>query len=719
MYEKGADFVLTKIDDTFGESEYIGVIAKVGKIKQNTTEIDRQIEECDLKRYTEDGKKEILLSEIWIVSNGIITNNAKEKIHYKYRTRKIKFIPQSKLVKLIDKYIPNYGSNIPIELGEYLHSIKLENAEIEERTSLLPIENRSLYLSQTLEKIETNTYKQKKKRYQKPKKEDLLKIIKNIDFLIVEGQMGSGKTKLIRRTVDHLTKPDVYIKTRLQPISISFKEFLEHFSGEVRELIEKTSKRYNLPKSDRKYFVLIDGIDEVKQKTVERVDSIFDIYEQTKNIKNLSVLIASRPIENPELEAKFKDVIHRYELSPLTMNKVIKFIESICSSLNIKNRIIEDLKNSPLFRALPMTPIAAILLAKLMNENLQELPSNMTELFTKYMELSLGRWDIEKGLQSQKEFEALMAIIPQLAVYMIDNEIYELASSEVKTFFENYLTKRNLEINTKSLYDKLANRCDILCFHDKNDTISFKHKTFAEYFYAQYLSKKTTVSLSEDIYDTYWMNIYFFFFGLKRDCPELLGELINISTTNEAFKISRMINLGNFLLAAYSTPYDVITTGIKSIFIDSVNHYFEITSKNIESPLSKIPEMHLLAFFRILLRHGYSYKFFYNAINKFLIEAENLKINDDKKALLLFFLNMAYVEIGGISLFDDLIKKFGPKLPISIQLAIYHEAEYFKDKTKTIQKMEKKLKRALKGNRSLADRIDKLYNKPISTLSIT
>jgi hypothetical protein len=71
--------------------------------------------------------------------------------------------------------------------------------------------------------------------------------------------------------------------------------------------------------------------------------------------------------------------------------------------------------------------------------------------------------------------------------------------------------------------------------------ISFKHKAFAEYFYAQALMKRGNVLLSEEIYEVYWMNVYFFFFGLKRDCPELLQELINISTSNEPLKILRMI----------------------------------------------------------------------------------------------------------------------------------------------------------------------------------
>ena len=48
--EMGADFVISRTNDTFGNTEYIGVIAKVGKIVQDFADIERQINECDLPR---------------------------------------------------------------------------------------------------------------------------------------------------------------------------------------------------------------------------------------------------------------------------------------------------------------------------------------------------------------------------------------------------------------------------------------------------------------------------------------------------------------------------------------------------------------------------------------------------------------------------------------------------------------------------------------------
>ena len=62
--EMGADFVLSRTNDTFGHTEYIGVIAKIGRIVQDFTNVDRQIEECALPRLVQGGKKKIYLTEI-------------------------------------------------------------------------------------------------------------------------------------------------------------------------------------------------------------------------------------------------------------------------------------------------------------------------------------------------------------------------------------------------------------------------------------------------------------------------------------------------------------------------------------------------------------------------------------------------------------------------------------------------------------------------------
>lgn len=77
--EMGADFVLSKQHDTFGHIEYVGVVAKIGKIHQDFTAIERQIDECSIPRFFLNGKGKINISEVWVIVTGNITHNAQKK----------------------------------------------------------------------------------------------------------------------------------------------------------------------------------------------------------------------------------------------------------------------------------------------------------------------------------------------------------------------------------------------------------------------------------------------------------------------------------------------------------------------------------------------------------------------------------------------------------------------------------------------------------------
>ena len=712
--EMGADFILTQSDEIFKNNFYIGVIVKKGAIKQtNLPDIEKQIQECEIPRLAEDGKNELNLTEIWIISNEAISKNSQTIINHKYRTRNIKFVPGSRLVEWIERYAPNYWLDIPLNVGEFLIKSREANLELEQKTSFLPINSKSLYVEQEFVRIESQKYERNKTHKKKQKHENIFDIIEKEDFTIIEGPMGVGKTRCIRKVIEYLTNSEIFAQKKILPFSISYKDLCEHYQSNVIKFIDTVKKENNLKLLNETCLVLVDGIDEKKQPLVDTVSDIQHISDQVSGNNNIKVLMTSRPISMAEYEAKLDLIASRYELTELSFRKVISFIENICTGINIKNRIIEDLKRSELFKILPHTPIAAILLAKLLNENLQDLPSNMTELYSKYIELSLGRWDIDKGLQSQKEFEALKSIVTDLAIFSMKNETFEISVDDAKNFFDNYLKQRNLGIDASDLFSKLLNRCDIVCHDQKKNTIFFKHKTFAEYFYGQHLTTKSNIDFSEEIFDLYWIYSYYFYIGILRDCSDVLREVIKIKPMDERLKIIKLVNLGNFLLAGYTTPYSTIKEGIRCAFIEATNYYYDIVDGRIDSPFSALPRMHVLALIRTVLKENYSFEFFNIAIGDILLEADSYKIDDTHKALLFFLLDIAHVETGGISLFDDLITKFGPSLPLEIQFAIGHESDSIGKKTDVIKKMEKKIKRALTGNRGLHEQIKIMYEKPI------
>ena len=54
-HEMGADFILTRDDLILSREQNIGVVAKIGAIKQDHAEVNRRIEECEVPRLTSGG----------------------------------------------------------------------------------------------------------------------------------------------------------------------------------------------------------------------------------------------------------------------------------------------------------------------------------------------------------------------------------------------------------------------------------------------------------------------------------------------------------------------------------------------------------------------------------------------------------------------------------------------------------------------------------------
>ena len=118
--EAGADFVVIKKDPVWGQEEYVGVVVKSGKITQNSHDVNAQIEQCATMKRTINGKKEILVNEIWVVTSLGITQNAQDFFSQKYTNFKVKFIGPETLSKMVVEYLPEYFEGISIPINQYI-----------------------------------------------------------------------------------------------------------------------------------------------------------------------------------------------------------------------------------------------------------------------------------------------------------------------------------------------------------------------------------------------------------------------------------------------------------------------------------------------------------------------------------------------------------------------------------------------------------------------
>ena len=640
-----------------------------------------------------------------MIANGTISQGAQEKIWHKFRTQKIKFVALDDLTRLTAKYIPDFGVDVDLYDAEYLHQQREFCLARDEKYSLMP--------DGFDETIEQDIIKLEKDFSSRRQVVDIYSEIESRRLVSIEAQMGGGKSRLLSRVVQHYATLDVYKEKKILPIFESGKDFLRGPSS-LSDLISKAVETARLREDEeRRYLIVLDGLDEARLSSGEVVERLSKCLQELSELDNCKLLIASRevPEELTNLSREFQN--GRYEIEPLRLKGMVQFIERICNLADKSTTLISDLKNSDLFKVLPRTPIAAIILARLFAEGGEELPMNLTELYAKYMELSLGRWDMDKGLQTQKQYDVLEVLVSNLAVYMMENELLNLSEDEAKQMFREYLRERNLELDSEQLFESLVSRSDVIVKDDFTRTISFKHRSFAEYFCARHHLRSRSAVVDGRVFSPYWANTYFFHIGMLRDCEALLTEIMKIPIEHEAMRMARLMHMGNFLLAAYQTPYSVVERAIRELFSDAAHYYYDIAERREESVFAILPRMHVLAFFAHMMRSNYGFSFFSTAVISALEDISLSKDRDGESMYAIFFLDSIRFYLKEDALYEDLIDQYGGELPLDLQLAIGYESKRVDYNSPVIKKLQRRVKKHARTSRSFRAQIDTLHEKSI------
>lgn len=703
--EKGADFVLIKNDSTLDEETYIGVICKVGKITQNHSEVERQISECLLyPRLVSSGKKNIMLNEIWVVTNSTISANAEEKIYLNNKNTNIRFLNAQKVIGLIDKFYSEYWDFVSLKYGSYFTDIELQIATGRESTFFGTIESSVAISRQVINES---------KRKNKIIYEDITGVVDKEKFIFLEGHVGSGKSTLVKQLVlDAKKNIEENESNGYLPVIYQYSD-VHHKASDIINIVNTTLKKFKIP-MDRNILIIIDGLDEVKDSLAERIENLKLMISQVNNLNNAKLLVTARTMDSLHDYDVIDTLFTRYSIVPLSIKQIINLVDKMCSNEVISRKLLVGIEKTPLFKFIPRTPISAILLARILSDEVKELPSTMTELYAKYTEVVLGRWDASKGLISQTEYEIMHNVLMSISKYMMENSLNCISQSEVQDVYLNYLEKRNIEVDIDRLFNRILNRSEVASINNKNNTFSFVHRSFMEYFYAESLRRDGDVVLDQNIYSLYWTNSFFFYLGLVRDSEKYIEQINAIAPTQDEYRFIRLFTNGSLYLAAYLTPYEVIQKGVMSTYIEAGKLYNDIVNGNDIGQLKQLPPIALLCIFTKSFYNNFSYDFFEKALKNASAEIMKTLNPSESEKYSVFFLSATLNELGDKKAFDALIEKWD--VDILIQLGITHVSNESRNVSDSVDRYMKKLKKRYKGNPAMGEYIYNLHDLSVSEL---
>ncbi|WP_409475880.1 NACHT domain-containing protein [Stenotrophomonas sp. Y-13] len=709
--EMGADFVLEKTDATLLTTEYIGVIVKTGKIKQDHSEIDRQIEECELERTFGSGKKKVHISEIWVVSNDSISQGAQDKINHKYKNKSIKFIPGERLLELINKFYEEYWTDVSVGIGDYFRRLEASTKSLSLVSPEIGTSSEIKVERQLVEYLGASDYQ---RRQRKLRRFSMQGVLDQGRYTLIEASMGAGKSTLLADAALSMACADHYNSCGAIPIFRTVKDVVDSYGCNVEKLVNDVLDELDL--EGVACVVFLDGLDELKIDAEEQISVLKNLKESISSLESVSMVVSSRPLAVEHDQVLNKE-FNRYSLPPFTIKQVIALVDSICKSQGVHSRLTKDLEKSKLFKVLPKTPISAILLAKLLKENVHEIPSTMTELYGKYMELVMGRWDMSKGLQSQTEYEVLQSVTIQLARYILDNSLDALSVAEARQMFTDYIGSRNLKICPDETFNKLISRAEVFNLSPDGGVMSFRHRTFAEFFYASGMDRQPLKGLDLDVFRQYWSTVYFFYFGLKKDSSELVSQLMALSSLDEDIRIGRMLAVPNLLLAAYLTPYGDITRAVSKYLDEIVGMYMSIISGGSpNSVFVNFSKLELCCIFTKVVSTSLGYDFFLRALRECAEDTYSSPSLDKEYGMSrLFFINSALASIGYQHAYAELLDNYSSELPVQLRIGIVEHSREVGFQTDLVVRYSKHLEKRIRSERGMNNLVKETI-KPISEL---
>ncbi|MBP9103427.1 MAG: NACHT domain-containing protein [Chitinophagaceae bacterium] len=389
-------------------------------------------------------------------------------------------------------------------------------------------------------------------------------VISNQKYILLHGIATSGKTTILKKLgrdfLDRYNSPYLFY--------IQLGEIFKVNNGssiiqEIRSVFRgKTSLDFQVENVKDRILIILDGLDEVPIK--ESRDKIIKELVELKKYNNIQIVLSSRTNDYITNNSVIDDYFEKFELMPVTASDIVSIGEKILGHGTQFNSFVKMVRKGSLLKAFPKTPLTSILLAILFKEkniDIKELPKNITELYKKFIDLFLNRWDQSKGISEQFEIQKKEFVLQTIADHMHKNKMISISASDLEDFITDLSTRKNLG-GPQDSAEHLRNLCDrtsILIKDEFNGEYKFFHLTIQEYLAAQKFDHKDDDILVRNFYDEWWLNPNIFYAGNKTDYPDVLKRIAKLEffPADGEKKFNHFAHASQVLLAAHNIDNDV------------------------------------------------------------------------------------------------------------------------------------------------------------------
>jgi len=565
--EYGKDIVMVR-EDKFGKTT-IGIVVKVGDIRGKTSgEVDKiksQVEQAfahsaRLKAFVED----LPVSEVWIMMAGELSRNAHKRLKRELKSRNIRIFDINWLISNFTDYYPQVF--FEGKLMDFIQE-KIQELETKHMFSQRGKNLSECFVEPLVATIEIPVkFDEDSLALIIPKQKmpflRLKSVLSSHRKIILAGDPGTGKSvALAKLSIDMLRKASTLVirgesKQQIEmPILVPVSKF------ETFDDCETLIKKY-IPSEIRDRFkisvLMVDGLDEVRP---EHREEVLKRAEKFATQLNCSLIVTTRKVDIIKTSLPG---FEKYEFLSFEFGRALKLFEKLVSDRQILNALKDGLEKIKF--QISITPLSLMLLIELA-ENYKEIPASIAELYDRFSDIVLGRFDKEKGIEILFEYLIKKRFLSELAFKeFLEKKRLEIPREEFEVFLTGYAERYGWDKENLRQFISEIERAGILDFKKK---VAFRHRSFLDYFTAFYIydKREEIENLDEFIMQIYfediWADTAFFYIGLKRDISNSMLEKMFVFEKEGLSAYVDKFLIGRLLQAAWHSPTKTKSYGIE------------------------------------------------------------------------------------------------------------------------------------------------------------
>ena len=617
-HELGKDLVIVKCDKF--TLEVIGVVVKRGDIRGRTLghvdELNNQVatvlskgNETKLREIQSQARQakihpaavksihaELPVSKVFVVLAGEFSNQARRRLNLELGST-VEIFDIEWLIRNFTEYYPEVFFE-----GQAIDFVQKKILELEENHGLGEFgKNLSEYFVEPLIKTLSDPI-----NFDEISLEDIKIILnrKKLPFLrlgslstrerklILLGDPGTGKTsamaklavEMYQRAYDLLLKKPGRsgdLSKIPVPVIVTARELIELTSPE--DLLntyfetETIARRFNVD------VLLVDGLDEIqsanRQSLIRKLDKFSDELE-------CGYILTSRKVDIlSTLPEKYK----KYELLPFEFGRALQLVSKLVSDEKTLATITDGLEK--IQAQILLVPLSLRMLVDLIVTH-KEIPASITELYDRFFDMALGRWDEKKGVEVLFEYLIKKKFLGDLAFneFHTKNRL-RIPAEDFRRFLASYAVEYGWDEDNQAGFVQELERAGIL---DLREDVNFKHRSFLEYFAAFYIyeNREEIENLNSSIttiyFDSTWSEVAFYFVGLRREISQdLLERICSYDGSTPSAALEKFLS-GRLLQAGWHSPDQRHVLGIKNAIL-CAPRVRDIFQEVIDSADSNIP----------------------------------------------------------------------------------------------------------------------------------